>query len=32
MEYTDDDWDALQTLRKKYLKEMPMWGLNQELY
>ena len=32
MEYTDDDWDALQTLRKKYLKEMPMWGLNQENY
>tara|TARA_B100002019_G_scaffold276781_1_gene275953 strand:+ start:3171 stop:3698 length:528 start_codon:yes stop_codon:yes gene_type:complete len=32
MEYTDDDWDALQTLRKKYLKETPMWGLSQENY
>ena len=32
MEYTDDDWDALQNLRKNYLKEMPMWGFNQENY
>ena len=32
MEYEDEDWDALQTLRKKYLKEMPQFGLNQETY
>ena len=32
MEYEDSDWDALQTLRKKYLKEMPNWGLNQKTY
>lgn len=32
MEYEDSDWDALQTLRKKYLKEMPRWGVNQKTY
>ena len=32
MEYENEDWDALQTLRKKYLKELPQWGLSQERY
>lgn len=32
MEYENEDWVALQNLRKKYLKEMPQWGLSQERY
>jgi len=32
MVYEDSDWNSLHSLRNKYLKEMPQWGLNKEVY